>query len=209
MEPVIEEYSVIGSFIFKIRNENTMNSEFLQNFKVGDAPLPKEIIDAILAENDRDVTAAVKPYADYEAIKEQLTAAKDGLKAFEGVDVKDLQGQVAKLTQDLKAKEAEHQAQLSELEFDGVLKDAITAAKGRSVKAVRAMLDVDTLRASKNRETDIRTALESLKKESGYLFESEETPPPYAAGTGTQPLPGGSDFNFGFTGVRAPAATGK
>lgn len=52
-----------------------MNAEFLQNFKVGDAPLPKEIIDAILAENDRDVTAAVKPYADYEAIKEQLTAA--------------------------------------------------------------------------------------------------------------------------------------
>lgn len=186
-----------------------MNSEFLQNFKVGDAPLPKEIIDAILAENDRDVTAAVKPYADYESIKEQLTAAKDGLKAFEGVDVKDLQGQVAKLTQDLNTKEAEHQAQLSELEFDGALKDAITAAKGRSVKAVRAMLDVDALRASKNQQADIKAALDGLKKDSGYLFESEETPPPYAAGTGTQPLPGGSGFNFGFTGVRAPAATGK
>lgn len=186
-----------------------MKAEFLQNFKVGDAPLPKEIIDAIMAENDRDVAAAVKPYADYEAVKEQLTAAKEGLKAFDGVDVKDLQGQVAKLTKDMSDKEAEHRAKLAELEFDGALKDAITAAKGRSVKAVRAMLDVDLLRASKNRETDIRTALEGLKKENGYLFESEETPPPYAAGTGTQQHPSGTAFNFGFTGVRAPAAAGK
>lgn len=186
-----------------------MKAEFLQNFKVGDTPLPKEVVDAILAENDRDVKAAVKPFADYESIKEQLTAAKEGLKAFDGVDVKDLQGQVAKLKGDLEVKETEHQAKLAELEFDGVLKDAITAAKGRSVKAVRAMLDVDTLKASKNREADIRTALEGLKKDSGYLFESAETPPPYSAGTGTQPPPAGTGFNFGFTGVRAPAAASK
>ena len=186
-----------------------MKAEFLQNFKVGDAPLPKEVIDAILAENDRDMKAAVKHYSEYESIKEQLAAAKDGLKAFDGVDVKDLQEKVKQLTGDLEAKETEHRAKLSELEFDGVLKDAITAAKGRSVKAVRAMLDVDALRASKNRETDIKAALDGLKKDSGYLFEAAETPPPYAAWTGTQPLPSGTGFNFGFTGVRAPAAANK
>ena len=64
-----------------------MKTEFLQNFKVGDQPLTKEIIDAILAENGRDIEAAKKPFADYESIKEQLQTAKDGLKAFEGVDV--------------------------------------------------------------------------------------------------------------------------
>ena len=186
-----------------------MKAEFLQNFKVGEAPLPKEVIDAILAENDRDVEAAKKPFADYESIKEQLTTAREGLKAFEGVDVKDLQGQVAKLTKDLEDKESAHQAQLAELEFDGALKDAITAARGRSVKAIRAELDVDTLRASKNRETDIKAALEALKKDSGYLFEANETPPPYAAGTGTGGRPDGSPFNFGFTGVRAHDAAAK
>ena len=162
-----------------------MEAEFLQNFKVGDAPLPKEVVDAILAENQRDVEAAKKPFADYESIKEQLTTAREGLKAFEGVDVKDLQGQVAKLTKDMADKEAEHQAQLAELEFDGELKDAITTARGRSVKAIRAELDVDTLRASKNRKADIKAALDTLKKDSGYLFETDEIPPPYAAGTGT------------------------
>lgn len=177
-----------------------MKAEFLQNFKVGDTPLPKEVVDAILAENGRDVEAAKKPYADYESIKEQLATAREGLKAFEGVDVKDLQGQVAKLTRDLEDKEKEHQAKLSEMEFDGALKDAITAARGRSVKAVRAMLDVDTLRASKNQAADIKAALEGLKKDSGYLFESDETPPPYAAGTGTGGRP-----TTGMDAIRAAA----
>lgn len=35
-----------------------MKREFLQNFKVGELPLPKEIIDAILDENGRDRTTA-------------------------------------------------------------------------------------------------------------------------------------------------------
>ena len=49
-----------------------MKTEFLQNFKVGDQALPKEVIDAILAENGRDIENAKKPFADYEAVKDQL-----------------------------------------------------------------------------------------------------------------------------------------
>lgn len=169
-----------------------MKAEFLQNFKVGDTPLPKEAIDAILAENDRDVTEAVKPFADYESIKGQLQAAKDGLAAFDGVDVKDLQGKVAQLTKDLEDKETAHKQELADLAFDGTLKEAITAAKGRNEKAIRALLDVDKLKASKDQTADIKAALEELKKDSGYLFEAEETPPPYAAGAGAGPYNGGA-----------------
>lgn len=66
--------------------------------------------------------------------------------------------------------------------FDGRIRDAITAAKGRNAKAIAALLDVDALRASKNQETDIRAALEALKKDNGYLFESETPPPPIPTG---------------------------
>lgn len=44
-----------------------MKREFLQNFKVGDQALPKEIIDAIMDENGRDIEAAKKPFADMDA----------------------------------------------------------------------------------------------------------------------------------------------
>ena len=83
-----------------------MKTEFLQNLKVGDQPLPKEIIDAILAENGRDIENAKKPFADYDNIKEQLKAAKDGLKAFENVNVDELQGKIKTLQGDLAAKDA-------------------------------------------------------------------------------------------------------
>ena len=75
-----------------------MKREFLQNIKVGDQPLPKEVIDAILDEHSRSI-GAIK--AEKESLATQLQTAKDGLKAFEGVDVKDLQGQITKLQQEL------------------------------------------------------------------------------------------------------------
>ena len=183
-----------------------MKAEFLQNFKVGDAPLPKEVIEAILVENGRDVEEAKKPFADYDSIKEQLRTATEGLEAFKGVDVKDLQGQVTKLTKDLSDQAEAHKKQLADLAFDGVLKEAITAARGRNTKAIAALLDVDALKASKDQTADIKSALDALKKDSGYLFDSEETPPPYSPLAGTQHLPAGKEFNFGFTGVRAPEA---
>ena len=86
-----------------------MKREFLQNFKVGDQPLTPEIIDAIMAENGRDIEAAKKPFADYDSIKEQLQTAKDGLKAFEGVDVAQLQSQITTLNTQLSDKDKEWQ----------------------------------------------------------------------------------------------------
>ena len=162
-----------------------MKREFLQNFKVGEQALPKEIIDAIMEENGRDIESAKKPFADYESLKEQLKAAKDGLAAFKDVDVDKLQGKITELTGQLADKDKQWQEKLDGMAFDGRIKDAITAAKGRNAKAIAALLDTDALRTSKNQETDIKAALDALKKDHGYLFETE-TPPPYASGTGTQ-----------------------
>lgn len=57
-------------------------------------------------------------------------------------------------------------------------------------KAIRALLDVDTLKGSDKQDEAITAALAALQKDSGYLFESGETPPPYAAGTGSTALHG-------------------
>ena len=166
-----------------------MKTEFLQNFKVGDQSLPKEVIDAILAENGRDIENAKKPFSDYEAIKDQLKAAKEGLKAFDGVDVGQLQDKITELTGKLSDKDKEWQAKLDGMAFDGRIRDAIAAARGRNAKAISALLDVEALRASKNQEADIKAALEAVKKDNGYLFETE-TPPPFAGGTGSAPAGG-------------------
>lgn len=169
-----------------------MKREFLQNFKVGDQALPKEIIDAIMDENGRDIEAAKKPFADYEAVKAQLQAAKDGLEAFKGVDVDKLQGKIQELTGQLADKDREWQDKLDGMAFDGRIKDAITAAKGRNAKAIAALLDVDALRASKNQETDIRAALEALKRTTDICLNPRPRPP---IPTGPARMAGGTYFD--------------
>ena len=186
-----------------------MKREFLQNFKVGDQPLPKEVIDEIMAENDRDIEAAKKPFADYETIRGQLEEAQKTIKGFEGQDIEGVRKSAAEWERKYNEAIAEHKKQMDDLAFDGVLKDAITAAKGRMAAAIIGALGpekVAALKASKDQTADIKAALEGLKKDSGYLFESEQVPPPYAPGTGTQPITPDGNFNFGFTGVRAHEA---
>ena len=166
-----------------------MKREFLENLKIGDQALSKDLIDTIMAENGRDIESAKKSFADYEAIKEQLKTAQDGLKAFEGVDVKDLQDKIKTLNTQLSTKDKEWQDKLNGMAFDGKIKEAITAAKGRNAKAISALLDVEKLKKSTNQDADIKDALEALKKDNAYLFEDDSTPPPYAGGTGRSTPP--------------------
>lgn len=160
-----------------------MKREFLQNLKVGDEPLPKDVIDAIMAENGRDIQVAkdtaVKPFSDYQAIKEENERLKgaqsDGL-----VDGKTAQ----QWKEDYDQAIADHKKEMDSVSFQHVLEAAIAGAKGKNVKAITALLDVDVLRESEDQQKAIKTALEDLKKDSGYLFDGEGSPPPYAVGTG-------------------------
>ena len=168
-----------------------MKREFLQNLKVGEEALPKEVIDAIMEENGRDITKAktdaVKPYSDYEDIKKE----RDDLKAKQGDSTVD--GKTAaqwKEAHDTAV--ANHQKELEGIKFQGVLDSAIAAAKGKNAKAITALLDVEALRGSEDQQKAINAALEDLKKESGYLFEEAQKAPPYSAGTGTGNPPAAS-----------------
>ncbi len=114
-----------------------------------------------------------------------LTADRDSLQAR----LDEANSKLESYDPEWKAKAAQAQAdaekKVADMQFQSLLDSAITAAKGRNSKAITALLDMDTLRGSKNQEADIQSALEKLKSDSGYLFDTGETPPPYASGTGT------------------------
>lgn len=170
-----------------------MKREFLQNFKVGDQALPKEIIDAILDENSRDIGDTKKAFADYDTIKDQLTKAQETIKGFESQDIEGVRKAAKDWEDKYNQAIADHKKAMDDRDFSDRLNEAISKAKGRNAKAIQALLDVEKLKGSKDQATDINTALEALKKESGYLFESEQNPPPYAGGTGRNNVVGGSD----------------
>lgn len=165
-----------------------MKREFLKNFKVGDQELPKEVVDAILDENSRDIETTKAKFSDYDDLKTRLEEAGKTIEGFKSMDI----DAVRREADDWKAKAEQAQKDADErvaaIQFDNLLSSAITGAKGRNAKAVMALLDLDALKGSKNQEADIKSALEGLKKDNGYLFEDAQTPPPYAAGTGTHKL---------------------
>ena len=64
-----------------------MKREFLQNFKVGDQPLPKEAIDEIMRENGADIEAVKEKFSDYDAVKQQLEEANRTIGEFREMDI--------------------------------------------------------------------------------------------------------------------------
>ena len=85
-----------------------MKREFLQNFKVGDQSLPKEIIDAILDENGKDIESVKGKYADYDVIKKQLDEANRTIDGFKDMDIDTVRKEAADWKQ--KAEQAERDA---------------------------------------------------------------------------------------------------
>ena len=151
-----------------------MKREFLQGLQVGDMPLTKEVIDAIMAENGRDIEAVKARYADYDAVKEQLAQLPTVETAL----------QAAQEWEDRYNRQVDtHRREMSDLIFSHDLENAILSAKGRNAKAITALLDMDAIRSGEDQQAALTQALQTLKQECSYLFQSE-TPPPYARGTG-------------------------
>lgn len=131
----------------------------------------EEQITAVLNLNSGDISAATaKIEAERDNYRSQLQTAQTALKEFEGVDVGELNGKIEKLSADLKEKEAAYQQKIADMAFDAVLDKALTGAGAKNAKAVRALLDIETLKASKNQAEDIKNAVAAVKAENDYLF---------------------------------------
>ncbi len=144
----------------------------------------QEALNKAVAENYK--TAAefektkMKLETEKSGVEEQLKAVQESLKKFDGVNVDELKKQIETANAQVAEKEKEYQAKLDDLEFSGLLDTAIAGAKAKNAKAVKALLDIDTLKGSKNRSEDIKAALEAIAKDNDYLFDSGTS-----QGTGT------------------------
>ena len=148
-----------------------MEREFLSNLKVGDAALPDVVINAIMAEHQRD-----------------LDAIKADPGANGGIGGKTFtQEEVNRIVSDRLAKERGKAAQQPQ---EDEREKALKAREARmdcrdyldSKKYPAALLDVlDGSDVEKFKAT-----VDALAEKFPSAFEDRPAPPPYAAGTGTQ-----------------------
>ena len=123
-----------------------------------------------------------KPIADWQRQKDkvddldkQLTTAKDELKKFEGVNAEDLKQQIADLNKKLGDQENEYKSKIADRDFQDLVDKSITKHKGVNAKAIKALLDMEALKGSKNQESDVDKAIAELTKaeDSKMLFGSD------------------------------------
>ena len=155
----------------------------------------KEAFDKAVAENYKTAVEHEKKVTrlaeDLAAEKKRADDAVETLKGFEGKDfdaiTKDRDAWKEKHDQAVAA----HQKEQEDREFNETIASAILEAKGKNEKAIRALLDTEALRGSKNQQADNKAALDNLRTESGYLFEDNGGKPAFSGG-GSDPQRGGS-----------------
>ena len=131
----------------------------------------KEALGKAVGENYKTIAEFEKQATKLANMTTRAETAEETLKGFEGKDFDAITRERDQWKTKHEELVAAHQREKDEQEFNDSLSAAISTAKGKNGKAISALLDLDTLRGSKNRDKDIQTALEGLRAEHGYLFE--------------------------------------
>ena len=128
---------------------------------------------------EKAVLENYKTSADYDVQAEKLKMAEgkvttltESLDKFKDVNVDDLNATIATLKTDLANKDQELKNKIADRDFNDLLKDSIASAHGKNAKAIMALLDVNSLKESKNQKEDIAAALKGLSEaeDSKMLF---------------------------------------
>ena len=139
---------------------------------------------------EKSVLENYKTVADYDNQTGKLEAANETIKAndtamaelkkqlegFKDVDVTALNETISNLEKEKETMKADYEKSIADRDFNDLLKESITTAKGKNTKAITALLDVETLKASKNQKEDIANAIKVLTEaeDSKMLFGEAE-----------------------------------
>lgn len=144
--------------------------------------LTKEQIDEVMDKNGKDVETAKGSLAAVTAERDNLktTVAErdkqlEGLKVSAG-DAEKLKKQIGDLQAENKEKDKAHAEELRRLKIENAVAAAITAAKGKNAKAIRALLELEKAELAEDGTVKgLAEQMEKLKKaeDSKFLFDPE------------------------------------
>lgn len=132
---------------------------------------------------EKKVLENYKTVSDYDVQAKKLEAAEgkvqtltDSLGKFKDVDVDRLNGDIEKLRKKLEDKDRELADQLAERDFMDVVRESIHAAKGKDTEKIIRLLDIETLKASKNQKDDIAAAVRAMAEDdvTKGMFQTSE-----------------------------------
>lgn len=167
-----------------------MKRDFLKSLELSD-----EAIDKIMAENGNDINGLKAKITDLETqvtdYKEQVSDRDkqlEGLKNANG-DVESLKEQISKLQEENKTATQDYEAKIKQMQIDNAVNVALSNAKVKNAKAVRALLDLTNAQMDGETVKGLDKQIDKLKESDAYLFDVETKPPV----NGAKPAEGGGN----------------
>ena len=72
--------------------------------------------------------------------------------------------------------EENHSKEMHNLQFNFALEGALTNAKSKNNKALKALLNMDNIKYQEGKLEGLQEQIEALQKDASYLFDLETTP---------------------------------
>lgn len=158
MKNIIEILKGLGIEV-PTEKETDLNKEVAENYKT-------------VAEFDKKV---FKMQGEIDKATERATSAEETLKGFEGKDFDSITQERDSWQKKYEDKIKADEEAKEKAELDEAIDSAIKNAKGKNAKAIIAQLDIDSIKASKNRDKDIAEAIKALSEseDTAFLFETD------------------------------------
>lgn len=166
-----------------------MKTEFLKSLN-----LSQEVIDKIMAENGKDIAVeqektekVIQERDSYklkaESLETQVNDANTEIQKFKDMDIDGIKKAADDWKETAEKAKADADKQISQMKFDYALSAALTGAKAKNAKAVKALLDMDGLKFNDGKIVGLDEQLAQIKADNDYLFESDEPAPEFVKGT--------------------------
>lgn len=131
-----------------------INGKYIPKERFDEVNTKKQQLETSVAERDRQLEDLKKSTGDVEALKTQIQT----------------------LQNDNKAKEEAYKVELSNLKKTNALELALTGAKVKNNKAIKALLDNEKIKLKDDGTLEgLSEQLEAIKKSDAYLFEETQT----------------------------------
>ena len=111
--------------------------------------LSKEQIDYVMKENGKDIEAMRDLEVENGNLNEQLKEANSTIKDFKDLDVDKIQKAADDYKQKFEQAQEEAKKQVEQLKFDHKLESVLGEHKARNTKAVKALLDTESMKTKK------------------------------------------------------------
>ena len=144
-----------------------------------DKQISAEIGKAFVSKTDFDTkNTACKEF------EKQIAERDKQLEELKKVDSAGLQAEITKLQSENKTAKDTYEKQLNDMKFGHALDSALTGAKAKNSKAVKALLESDKLKLNEDGSIiGLDEQIKKLKADADYLFESEDGVPQIIGGT--------------------------